>query len=148
MTAKEYLEQARTLDMEINSKLEMVSSLRAMAERTTSALSRAVVSRSRDDHQMEETIAKIVDLEREVNEDIDRLVELKREIMGVIKKLDDPVDRYLLSMRYICGKDWEEIADAMNYHIRTIYKVHDRAIQKMENLLERIKLHVDSERRA
>ena len=148
MTAREYLEQARTLDMEINSKLEMVSSLRAMAERTTSALSRAVVSRSRDDHQMEETIAKIVDLEREVNEDIDRLVELKREIMGVIKKLDDPVDRYLLSMRYICGKDWEEIADAMNYHIRTIYKVHDRAIQKMENLLERIKLHVDSERRA
>ena len=148
MTAKEYLEQARTLDMEINSKLEMVSSLRAMAERTTSALSRAVVSRSRDDHQMEETIAKIVDLEREVNEDIDRLVELKREIMGVIKKLDDPVDRYLLSMRYICGKDWEEIADAMNYHIRTIYKVHDRAIQKMENLLERIKLHTDSERRA
>ena len=148
MTAKEYLEQARTLDMEINSKLEMVSSLRAMAERTTSALSRAVVSRSRDDHQMEETIAKIVDLEREVNEDIDRLVELKREIMGVIKKLDDPVDRYLLSMRYICGKDWEEIADAMNYHIRTIYKVHDRAIQKMENLLERIKFHADSERRA
>ena len=148
MTAKEYLEQARTLDMEINSKLEMVSSLRAMAERTTSALSRAVVSRSRDDHQMEETIAKIVDLEREVNEDIDRLVELKREIMGVIKKLDDPVDRYLLSMRYICGKDWEEIADAMNYHIRTIYKVHDRAIQKMENLLERINLHADSERRA
>ena len=148
MTAKEYLEQARTLDMEINSKLEMVSSLRAMAERTTSALSKAVVSRSRDDHRMEETIATIVDLEREVNEDIDRLVELKREIMGVIKKLDDPVDRYLLSMRYICGKDWEEIADAMNYHIRTIYKVHDRAIQKMENLLERIKLHADSERRA
>ena len=134
MTAKEYLEQARTLDMEINSKLEMVSSLRAMAERTTSALSRAVVSRSRDDHQMEETIAKIVDLEREVNEDIDRLVELKREIMGGIKKLDDPVDRYLLSMRYICGKDWGEIAEVMCCTVSCLYKRHTKVMNKLGNM--------------
>lgn len=38
---------------------------------------------------MEDIIAKMIDLEREINHDIDTLVDLNREIMSIIIKFHD-----------------------------------------------------------
>lgn len=90
MKAKEYLERAYWLDQMIDSKLEQVASLRAMATKTTTIMKRDVVSRSRNMHSMEDTVAKIADLEEEINADIDRLVDLKKEIGETIRRVEDP----------------------------------------------------------
>ena len=50
---------------------------------------------------MEDIIAKIVDLENEINDDIDKLVDLKAEITTVIKEVDDPELQSLLEQRYL-----------------------------------------------
>ena len=86
MTVKEYLSQAYRIDQRINSKLEQVASLRALATKATSTLSDTPPSGSRNVQSMENVIVKIIDLENEINEDIDTLVDLKREIVGVIKR--------------------------------------------------------------
>lgn len=90
MTVKEYLSQAYRIDQRINSKLEQVASLRALATKATSTLSDTPPSGSRNVQSMENVIVKIIDLENEINEDIDTLVDLKREIVGVIKRIDNP----------------------------------------------------------
>ena len=86
MTVKEYLGQAYRIDQRINSKLEQVGSLRALATKATSTMSDTPPSGSRNVQSMESIIVKIIDLENEINEDIDMLVDLKREIVGVIKR--------------------------------------------------------------
>ena len=55
----------------------------------------------RNIHKMEDIIAKIVDLENEINDDIDKLVDLKAEITTVIKEVDDPELQSLLEQRYL-----------------------------------------------
>lgn len=89
MNAKEYLSQARWLDMRINSKLAQVDSLHSLATKATSTLSDVPPSGTRNVHRMEDIICKIVTLENEINADIDKLVDLKRDITGCIMSVQD-----------------------------------------------------------
>ena len=114
MTAKEYLNQAYWLDRRIDSKLEQLSALKDMATKTTSIISADVVSHTRNVHSMQDIIAKIIDMQAEINADIDRLVDLKRDIMQVVKSVGDPELQMLLELRYLCFKDWTEIAYSMH----------------------------------
>ena len=129
MTAKEYLNQAYWLDRRIDSKLEQLSALKDMATKTTSIMSDDVVSHTRNVHSMQDVIAKIIDMQAEINADIDRLVDLKRDIMEVVKAVDDPELQTLLELRYLCFKDWPDIACEMHCSESNVYKVHSRALQ-------------------
>jgi len=100
MTTKNFLSQACLIDQRINSKLEQVQSLRELAAKATSTLSDAPRSASPNIHRMEDIIAKIVDLENEINGDIDELVDLKRDIMNVINRVENTTYRTLLELRY------------------------------------------------
>ena len=72
MTAKQYLSQAFNLDNRINSKLEQISVLHAMATKATSTLSDVPPSGSRNVQRIEDIICKIVELENTINADIDQ----------------------------------------------------------------------------
>lgn len=129
MTAKEYLLQAYRIDQRINSKLEQIVSLRALAAKATSTLSDTPPSGTRNVHSMEETIAKMVDLENEINIDIDTLVDLKREFVLIIKKINNPEYQTLLELRYLCFKTWGQIAVDMGYSLQHIFRIHDKALK-------------------
>ena len=131
MTAKEYLNQAYWLDRRIDSKLEQLSSLRDLATKTTGVMSDDVVSHTRNVHSMQDVIAKIVDMQAEINADIDRLVDLKSEIMHTIKAVKNPEHQTLLELRYLCFKSWEEVALDMGYNVRHIYRLHDEAVEQV-----------------
>ena len=62
MNAKEYLGQAYWLDKRINSKLNMVMSLRETATRTTTVIHDDVVSHTRNVHSMQDIIVRIIPL--------------------------------------------------------------------------------------
>ena len=66
MTAKEYLSQVLYIDQRINCKLEQVMRLRENATKATATLSDMPHSDSPNLKSMENTICKIVDLEREI----------------------------------------------------------------------------------
>ena len=123
MTVKEYLSQAYRIDQRINSKLEQVASLRALATKATSTLSDTPPSGSRNVQSMETVIVKI-------NEDIDTLVDLKREIVGVIKRIDNPEYQTLLELRYLCFYSWEKVAVEMEYDLRYLHKLHRKALEQ------------------
>ena len=123
MNAKEYLGQAYRLDQRINSKLEQVLSLRDLTTKATATMSDMPGGGSRNVYKMQDIIAKIVDLENDINRDIDALVDLKREMVSVIKAVENPEYQTLLELRYLCFKTWEQIAVDMGYSTRNVYKV-------------------------
>jgi len=141
MKAKEYLSQAYRLDQRINSKLEQVTSLRALAAKTTAHIQAERVSETKQRSQMENAIMKLIDLEHEIDADIDRLVDLKREMASFIDKLENPYYSMLLELRYLGGRTWENVADIMDYDVRWIYRLHGKALKEAERLLKEKELN-------
>ena len=136
MTAKEYLSQARHLDLRINSKVQQVASLNDLATKTTSVLTGMPHNPNHATSTMEEAIAKIIDLQSEINSDIDQLVELKQKISTTIKAVANPEYHTLLEKRYLCFLSWEQIAVDMGYSIHHLYKLHSVALNICDGLLK------------
>ena len=128
MTAKEFLSQARYLDMRINSKVEQIDSLNDLATKCTSTITGMPHNPSASTSLMADAVCKIVDLEKEINKDAMMLVELKREIMGVISAVENTECQVLLEKRYLCNTPWEQIAVDMSYGIDNIFKLHKKAL--------------------
>lgn len=94
-----------------------------------------LIRRVRDQHLdaiiMEDTIAKIIDMQEEINGDIDALVDLKREILACIRAVADPEHQMLLEQRYLCFQPWERIAESLGYSINNIYRMHSKALSEV-----------------
>lgn len=76
-------------------------------------------------------IAKIVDLEKQINDEIDHFVDLKKEIHDVIEAVKSPDQRLVLRCRYIEFLTWEKTAEIMNYSIKQIHRIHSAALQNV-----------------
>ena len=135
MTAKEYLLQAYLLEERIDSKLMQVERLRGLATKSTAIIRMDPGGGSGDGDFMENTIIRIVDMEREISEEINRLVDLKREIAEVIRQVGDPDLQTLLEMRYLCYRDWPEIMDSLHRSSSTMFHMHRKAMEKIDKII-------------
>lgn len=131
MTAREYLSQAHRLDQRIDAKIAQVASLNDLATKCTSTLTGMPRNPNRGTSTMADAVAKIVDLQAEINRDIDRLVDLKREMVAVIKAVENIEYQTLLEKRYLCYQTWEQIAVDMGYSVRQLYRLHDEALENV-----------------
>lgn len=136
MRTEEYLNQARHLDTQINSKLSQIESLSALSTKCTATLTDMPGNRNNGTSKMEGTILKIITLQEEINSDIDVLVDLKKEIMTIIKKVENSEYRTLLENRYLSFLSWEKIAVEMKYSIQQIYRKRTEALKKIEEILK------------
>ncbi|MBR1696860.1 MAG: hypothetical protein IJ712_01355 [Anaerovibrio sp.] len=134
--AKAFLNKARVINMEIDSKLKQTQDLRDLVMNITTTISDMPGSPSRNTDKMERIIAKIVDMEHKIDEEIDSLVDLKDQIQSCINSLDDAEYRVLLTERYINFEDWEKIALTMHYTTRYIHLMHRRALRLIQKKLE------------
>ena len=126
MTAKEYLEQYRRLKIEIDSKTEQLEELRGLAESVSHSTGTGGSGGTSD--KVGKTVAKIIDLENEISCQIDKLLELKKEIESTIAKVEDPVLRQILTLRYINGNTFENIAEKMFYTYKWVCVLHGNAL--------------------
>ncbi len=133
--AREYFSKAYRIDHRIRSKFEQLESLNALATRATSTLSAMPRNPNRSTSTMADVIARIIDLQEEINQDIIRLVDSKREIMTIIKSIENSEYQTLLEKRYLCFLTWEKIAVDMSYTIHHLYKMHNTALEVCSKIL-------------
>lgn len=134
--AKEYLQQIKKLDVHIDSLLEQVAHLKAMSLKITTTLRQDVSSGSGSQDKIGDAIAKIIDLENEINQNIDEYVDKKREICAVIEKVENPDQAALLHKRYLLYEPWEQIAIELHCTYRNVCYIHGRALQAVATILE------------
>ena len=132
MTAKDYLSQAKYLDLRINSKIQQVAALNDLATKATSTLTGMPRNPNHATSTMEEAIAKIIDLQAEINSDIDTLVDLKRDLSATIKAVGNTEYQTVLEKRYLCFQSWEQIAVEMGYDLRWLYRIHGKALDEVQ----------------
>lgn len=136
MKAKEYLNQARHLDTQINAKLNQIEALNFLATKCTSTITDMPKNSLRGTSRMEDAILKILDLKEEINNDINSLVDLKKEIMLVIKKVDNSEYKTLLENRYLAFLSWEVISVQMRFSIQQIYRIHVKALEEVDKIIK------------
>ncbi len=134
MTAKEYLRQYCEAENDITDKLEEISRLRALAEKTTQAFGGDRVRTSGED-RLPKIIAKIADMEADVDKEIDELQSKKEDVQKIINLVPDKKQRKVLERRYIKGEKWEQIAVNLNYDYRWVTRLHGRALITVSELI-------------
>lgn len=127
-----YLKQAKRLDDIINLKIEQLSDLKLQSAAISSLHDTEKVKTSLNPNKLSGLVAKMVDLENEINTEIDNLYSLKKDIMHIINLIDSKDYKVLLNLRYLNFLTWEEIAVKMGYSVRWIYKIHKKAIMKLK----------------
>ena len=135
MDAKSYLKQIKLYDTHIDNKLEEMKRLKDMVLRITSTMKDVVVSSSGSQDKFGDTMAKIVDLQDEVNKAVDEYVDLKKAISDVIDTVPDADELAVLCKRYMQYKTWEQIADEMHMTYRNVCYIHGRALQTVNRLI-------------
>lgn len=132
MSIKEFLNQAFYLDRLIQSNNDELERLRAVAESISSPdLSAERVQGGEPSDKVGNTVAKIVDLEREIQIEIDRYVQVKRDIRRVIDGVDKPKLKLILQERYLNFKKWEQIQDIVEItDLRYLFRLHNIALDE------------------
>ena len=136
MNATEYLSQAYLLDQQIETKLQQISSLRALAGTMRSFTGNEPVAHTRNVTQLEDTVIKIMEEEQALNEQIDRLVDLKKEIAQTISQVKNVTYQLILVKRHLCFLMWEQIACEMHYGVRTVQTKYNEALQIVQRILD------------
>ena len=139
MTAKEYLNRYRRINAEIDCKLEEIARYRSMATRL-SPTARFDKNGNVTD-KVGRAVAKIVDLETEINSEINELINIREDIIRTISAIDNTDVRTVLEYRYINGWSWQKIATKMNYtrdHL-TGY-LHRKALRTVGEIIKKMML--------
>lgn len=127
-SAKEYLQNIKRYDTIIDAKQREIDDLYALITRVTPVLKTDVVSGGGNQDKIGNAIAKITDLQAELNRDIDHFVDLKREAALKLGKVTRAEYYEILHKRYFEYQSLEQIAVSMNYTYRWIRRLHGRAL--------------------
>lgn len=134
--AKEFFQQIRNVDKQIDVKLEHLERLKALATKCTSVMREDNSKSSGVGRGMESSVEKIISLQDEINADIDRLVDLKRKAIDIIGKLQNEKQRICLEERYLNGKSLEKISVELDITYRWACIVHGKALKNAEKIMK------------
>lgn len=85
-----------------------------------------------------DTVDKIIDLENEINKDIDNLIDKKIKMNDFIKSVLSGNEYAVIQMRYFEELNWLEIAIKLNYTEINIYKIHGKALYKLNKVYSKL----------
>lgn len=126
--AKDYFTQIRKTDRLIKRLTDTVFTLRSSLTSQSYELNPDKVQTSGPKNTLEETVAKIVDLEADINRRIDELVDMQQEAFTMINRIPDLDQQNILIGRYIQLKKWEDIALELNFSIQWVYELHGKGL--------------------
>lgn len=130
MTAKEYLQEIRRMDMKIDQmKKELKDIIRSrtdIAAVQTDKMPGPGVSGS-----FTKMSDKIIDMQQEVEKEIEKLCHIKHKRISQMQHLK-PEYTAVLFKRYVEYKTFERIAVDMNYSYRYIINIHGIALREFE----------------
>ena len=120
MNAKAYFAQARSLPVQIQAKTKQLQAVRTLQEPLAA---------------LPEASKTLSDLAADITAEVQAYAALQT----LIDSLPVPEYRTLLELRYLSGSKWEEIAEAMSMHVRWVYRMHGRALQAAQKILDTAK---------
>lgn len=128
MTAKEYLEYIRSLEIRLRMKEERIAQLQhdICSLQALDYAKDKITGGSPID--VSDKIARLDELIRDTNRECDELIEMREQAKTLIAKLESATQQEVLTKRYIQNKRWEQIAVEMNITWRHTFRIHRAAL--------------------
>ncbi len=131
MTTKEYLSQISRLDRMIKNKLTELSQLKEMSYGLSAIPNEEKVQTTPNHDKIGTAVAKIADMEIEIDVLVDRYVDLKKEVYIKMNLLKSEKHKEILYKKYIECKSIYTIAKELGMTDRGCKKAHKRALEEM-----------------
>ena len=103
-------------------------SLKNIITGTTAPISGIPKAASPDVHRFESTMARILDLETEINELENEQDNAVNEVTSAITSINSPACEEVLTARYLEFKDWTTIARELNYCKDWVFRLHRKGL--------------------
>lgn len=134
-SAKEFFQQIRSVEKQIDVKCEQLERLKSLATRVTAAISQVSSRPSGVSQSMENSVDKFIALQDELDADINKFTKMRKEAYGILRKMTNEKQRICLESRYLLGKTWEAIAADIDMSYQGVCKLHGRALQSAEEIM-------------
>lgn len=131
MTAKEFLMMGWKIEKRIDARIaerERIMDRMTAVRKSTPSATGARGGRRRD---WTDAVAALEDVDARLNREIAELCRIKRMIAEAIDAVEIISQRRVLEMRYRNYMTWEQIAVNMPCDIRTVYRLHGRALTRV-----------------
>ena len=79
---------------------------------------------------LENKVCRLIFFENELKEMEQKYEGRKKIVLEKLDKIENPLYKDILFLRYICFEKWEDIADILGYSRRSIFYKHKEAIKK------------------
>ena len=127
---KAKLKRYRFIAGEISDLLDERERLRSLAEKITPSLSFAPVHGANTD-KMAPVVANLIEVERYIEKRSKELLRARMEAERLIDRLSDERHRAVLKSYYFSRRNWQDVADALNYDVRWVTQLHGLALVKL-----------------
>lgn len=133
MTAKEFLQQVFIVYQDVDSKLEQIARLQSLATRTTTVIRSTPCGNSASlFSRVEQAVLSIEGQSDKLADDLKHFMQVRDDVAKAIANVADPAERRLLEFRYLALLSWKEISHFMKVGLRTVYRLHDRALKNFQ----------------
>ena len=133
--AKEVLKQYQLKMAKVDEIQEECDKFMTRATKMTASFNASSVISTTISDKVSTNAVKIADLKNEWQELLLEAEKEKIKLYRVIMKIDEPY-RKILVARYIHRKDFEEIAESLNYSYSWIIHKHKIAVEKFDEVLQ------------
>ena len=130
---KQRLKSAWVWQKQLEADLQMLQDLKDLAEQITPVYSLAPGGGGSND-KLGGTVAKLVDLDKDIQNDIKMLTEALAATRELIKMLGDEKLQLILFKRYLNYQRWEVIAAELGYSYRRVTQMHGEALVKITKI--------------
>lgn len=85
----------------------------------------------------ESAAIRLAELCGKLDEQADKYVSILEQARSLIKRVESLRQRQVLTLRYLCGYDWNTVQQKMGYQdIKSAFRVHGWALQAVDLLLQ------------
>lgn len=125
--AKQYLNSCVSAQREVKRLESDIADLRR--EKTSISHILDGMPRGSDHKDLSDYIVKLDELEKKLLRARYKRVAIYTQIFDQIEKIEDDMERELLTYRYLKGHTWEKVADEMYLSYGYCHKVHNKALE-------------------
>lgn len=127
---KQRLKSAWVWQKQLEADLQTLQDLEDLAAKITPVYSFAPGGGG-DGDKIGGVVAKLVDIDKDIQNDIKMLTEALASVRGLIKMLDDEKLQLILHKRYLNYQRWEDIAADLRYTWRRVHQMHAEALKQL-----------------
>jgi len=127
---KEELREYRWLVKNISNLEDRLLELESVATKVTTTLQQDVVDCSSNQSKMADQVASIIELQDTINEQLTKMYALQNKLQDKICDMPER-EKCLLTLKYIEGLTWEEVAVEMGYSWQHIHRLHSIALRML-----------------